>query len=95
LRVENHDTEKASWMNPTIGINSSKGSSKVGLATTYTDANGIEQTVSVGEVSMSVVGGHVEVTLTLPRGIHGHIVTRNDRGAQIVYEHPQIAHRSR
>jgi hypothetical protein len=51
--------------------------------------------VSVGEVSMSVVGGHVEVTLTLPRGIHGHIVTRNDRGAQIVYEHPQIAYRSR
>lgn len=82
-------------MNPTIGINSSKGAGKVGLATTYTDANGIEQTVSVGEVSMSVVGGHVEVSLTLPRGIHGHIVTRNDRGAQIVYEHPQIAYRSR
>jgi hypothetical protein len=95
LRVENHDKEKASWMNPTIGINSSKGAGKVGLATTYTDANGIEQTVSVGEVSMIVVGGHVEVTLTLPRGIHGHIVTRNDRGAQIVYEHPQIALRSR
>jgi hypothetical protein len=95
LRVENHDKEKASWMNPTIGINSSKGAGKVGLATTYTDANGIEQTVSVGEVSMSVVGGHVEVTLTLPRGIHGHIVTRNDRGAQVVYEHPQIAYRSR
>lgn len=82
-------------MNPTIGINSSKGAGKVGLATTYTDANGIEQTVSVGEVSMSVVGGHVEVTLTLPRGIHGHIVTRSDNGAQIVYEHPQIALRSR
>ena len=82
-------------MEPTIGINSSKGSSKVGLATTYTDANGIEQTVSVGEVGMSVVGGHVEVSLTLPRGIHGHIVTRSDNGAHVTYEHPQIAHRGR
>lgn len=78
-----------------IGINASKGSSKVGLASTFVGRDGVECTVSVGEVSAKVVGGHVELSLTLPRGIHGHIVTRNDRGAQIVYEHPQIAYRSR
>ena len=73
-----------------VGINPSKGVSKVGLSATVEGLGGRERTIDLGEVVVNVVGERVEVVVLVPKGTVGHSISRDVQGACVTYRHPRL-----